>query len=122
MHSMVHKLEYIFGVTVYPKYCVGLYVWLSLHAIKDLNTGMTCLFPFHAASFAKLNNGSETRPLAKDREVKMGRESSVGLATGLDDPGIETQWGRDFPRPSRLSLGSTQPPVEWASDESLSQG
>ena len=32
-----------------------------------------------------------------------GRDRSVGVATryGLDDPGIESRWGRDFPYPSR---------------------
>ena len=44
-----------------------------------------------------------------------GRDSSVGIATryGLVGPGIESRWGRDFPHPSRLSLGLTQPPVQW---------
>jgi len=33
----------------------------------------------------------------------MGRDSSVGVATryGLDGPGIEARFGRDFPHPSR---------------------
>ena len=40
--------------------------------------------------------------------------SSVGIGAGygLDDPGIESRWGRDFPHLSRPSLGSTQPPVQ----------
>ena len=44
-----------------------------------------------------------------------GRDSSVGIATryGLDGPGIESRWGREFPRPSRLVLGPTQPPIQW---------
>ena len=38
-----------------------------------------------------------------------GPGSSVGIATGygLDGPGIESRWGRDFPYLSRLALGPT---------------
>jgi len=44
-----------------------------------------------------------------------GSGSSVGTATGygLDGPGIEYWWGRDFLRLSRPALGPTQPPVQW---------
>jgi hypothetical protein len=43
-----------------------------------------------------------------------GPGSSVGIATGygLDGPGIEPRWGRDFPQLSRPALGPTQPPVQ----------
>jgi hypothetical protein len=43
----------------------------------------------------------------------MGRDSSVGIETryGVDCPAIESRRGRDFPQPSRPSLGPTQPPV-----------
>ena len=36
--------------------------------------------------------------------------SSVGITTGcgFDGPGMESCWLRDFPRPSRPSLGPTQ--------------
>ena len=45
----------------------------------------------------------------------MGPGSVVGIATayGLDGPGIEFRWGRDFPHLSRQDLRPTQPPVEW---------
>ena len=43
-----------------------------------------------------------------------GRDSGVDIANryGLDGPGIESQWGRDFPHPSRPTLEPTQPPVQ----------
>ena len=43
----------------------------------------------------------------------VGRDSSVGIATGygLDGPGIESRWGRDITHLSRPALGPTSPPV-----------
>ena len=41
-------------------------------------------------------------------------QSVQRLATGMDGPGIESRWGRDFPHPSRPALGPTQPPVRSA--------
>jgi hypothetical protein len=39
----------------------------------------------------------------------------AGIATGygLDGPGIEFRWGRDFPQLSSQSLGPTQTPIKW---------
>jgi hypothetical protein len=39
----------------------------------------------------------------------------VGIATryGMDGPAIEARWGRDFPHPSRPTLGPTKPPIQW---------
>jgi hypothetical protein len=50
----------------------------------------------------------------------IGRNSSAGIATryGLDGPEIELRWGRNFPHPSRLVLGPTQPPRQWVLDHS----
>jgi hypothetical protein len=46
-------------------------------------------------------------------QVVKGIYSAVGIAIryGLDGPGIESRWGRDFSLPSRPSLGTTQPPI-----------
>jgi hypothetical protein len=46
-----------------------------------------------------------------------GPGSLVSIATGygLDGPGIEPLWGRDFPHLSRPALGPIQPPVQWIS-------
>jgi hypothetical protein len=45
----------------------------------------------------------------------VGQDSSVDIATcyGLDGPGLKSRWGQDFPRPFRLTLGTTQPPIQW---------
>jgi hypothetical protein len=47
--------------------------------------------------------------------LMVGRDSEVGIATayGLDGPGIESRWGRDFLHLSRPALRRTQPPAQW---------
>ena len=49
-----------------------------------------------------------------------GSSVSVATAYGLDGPGIESWWGREFPHQSRPVLRPTQPPVQWV--PSLSRG
>ena len=53
--------------------------------------------------------------LMQEATLFCGLGSVVGIATGygLDGPGIESRWGRNFPHLSRPTLGSTQPPVRW---------
>ena len=50
------------------------------------------------------------------RHVEVDRVSVVGMATryGLDGPGIESQWWRDFLLPYKPALEPTQPHVQWA--------
>ena len=44
-----------------------------------------------------------------------GPGSVVGITTGygLDGPGIESRWRRNFPHLSRPTLEPTQSPVQW---------
>jgi hypothetical protein len=42
-----------------------------------------------------------------------GSAVSIGTGYGLDGLGIESRWGRDFPKMFRPALGTTQPPVQW---------
>ena len=56
------------------------------------------------------------------RRFRCGSGSAVGIATayGLDGPGIESRWGRDFPHLFRPALRPTHPPVQWV--RGLSRG
>jgi hypothetical protein len=42
-----------------------------------------------------------------------GNVVSIATSYGLDGPGIESRWRRDFPYLSRPALGPTQPPIQW---------
>jgi len=64
----------------------------------------------------KVINISITLPSFLKKHCSVGGPGSiVGIATGhgLDGPGIESWWGRDFLHLSRPALGPTQPPVQW---------
>jgi hypothetical protein len=67
--------------------------------------------------FSFLQNGNTDTNINMDSYNENGPGSSVGIETGygLDGPGIESRWGRDFPHLSRPVLGPTQPPVQWVS-------
>jgi hypothetical protein len=47
-----------------------------------------------------------------------GPGSAVGIATGygLDGPGIEFRWRRDFQHHFKPALRPIQPPVQWVPD------
>jgi hypothetical protein len=51
----------------------------------------------------------------RGRNHSGGAGSSVGIATGygLDGPGIESRWERDFPHLSKPALGHDQSLVQW---------
>jgi hypothetical protein len=47
--------------------------------------------------------------------LDVGQDSVDGTAPhyGLDNLGIESWWGQDFPHLTRLVLGPTQPAIQW---------
>jgi hypothetical protein len=64
----------------------------------------------------KFNDDPDVAKVVTDTmAADVGQDSSVGVATryGLDGPGIESRWRRDFPHPSRPAVWPAQPPVQW---------
>jgi hypothetical protein len=61
-----------------------------------------------------------TDELKKHKQGGPGSSVSIAIGYGLDGPGIESRWGRDFLHLSTPVLGPTQPPVQWVSG--LSRG
>ena len=69
--------------------------------------------------FIRIQNGRKNLTF---QYILGSRDSSVGIATryGLEGPGIESRWRRNFPHHSRPATRPTQPPVQWV--KGLSRG
>jgi hypothetical protein len=71
---------------------------------------------FSSISTNMIHNNKDTGILVISHEYSEGQwpGSSVGIANGygLDGPGIESRWERDFSHTSRPALRSNQPPVQ----------
>jgi len=63
---------------------------------------------------AEACNRADGISLLATATVNNGQDSGVRVATryGLDGPAMESWWGRDFPHPSRPTLGPTQSPIQ----------
>jgi hypothetical protein len=72
-------------------------------------------FPVEYKSHLSLNKVALFCFITLCTAVTCGPGSSVGIETGygLDGPGIESRWGRDFSHASRPAVRPTQPPIQW---------
>jgi len=50
-------------------------------------------------------------PVVKDHTFIKLSVTCIATRYGLEGPGIETRWRRDFPHPPRSVLGLTPPPI-----------
>ena len=104
-HNDEHAFTLMGLICVVWKYLL----WNLTRSLSFLRVSCNC------ASIVSLPDCSVSKYYYYYYYYYMGRDSSVGTATryGLDGPGIESRWGRDFSQPSRPALGPTQPPIQW---------
>ena len=97
------------SLTPFPTYFSVIYSLLLTTPNGLYTPGTYFPFPVSPTTFTVWNKSSFLY-------VKLSSHSSVGIATRYrpDDPGIESQWRRDFAHPSRSALGPSQPPIQRA--------
>jgi len=76
-----------------------------------LNKSGFCVFLSELGEEKQYQNSTET--LYVNRLNMASYFFFFSTAYGLDGPGIESRWGRDFPYLSTPTLRPTQPPVQW---------
>ena len=89
--------------------CLSERVQRELRAFREPRCDNPC-FEVHLQRF--------TCEFGRLHSFVVGRDSSVGIATGygLDGPGIESRWWRDFPHPFRPALRTNQLPIQKVPD------
>jgi hypothetical protein len=110
--SYGRKLQFILVITH-----AKVVQWRWVFTQRQEPTLRDCLCPGKTQQFLYKTTAAEAfNRTCKSVFRNLGsRDSSVGIATryGLNDLGIESRWGRDFPPPFTPALGPTQLPVKW---------
>jgi hypothetical protein len=108
--NLVHKIH---GIVI----CISHYDFVFI--LKMIFTAETCCWLCIGFIYILLDNKifshfSQTQQYGILCYLYGGPGSSVGIATayGLDGPGVESWWERNFPHLSRPALRPTQPPVQ----------
>jgi hypothetical protein len=70
-------------------------------------------FVWQAAMTHKQNSSALLNSIPVCNYRRSRSEPVVATRYSLDGPRIESRWRRNFPHLSRLTLGSTHPPVQW---------
>ena len=87
-------------------------VHVSILGCPEVFRGFTYSFPYvayiqdTAASFYMTTRYHFTF-------LRMDRQVGIKTPCGLDGPGIDSRWERDFSYSSRPAVGPTQPPIKW---------
>jgi hypothetical protein len=101
------------NVVVHGEGRLTLHQVLSLGCLSYLhpNQGHSVVMQLQRLDLMFTMRSDTVRPVL-NFEGGWDRLVSVMTCYGRDSPGIEYQWGRDFPQLSRLALGPTQPPIQ----------